>query len=59
MFGKNEESNSEPQQIIILTLGMTAIGFLLLYIVLQAWLVPGLREQVRQQQGYYLSLIHI
>ncbi len=57
MFGKNEESNSEPQQIIILTLAMTAIGFLLLYIVLQVWLVPGLREQVSQQQGYYSKLV--
>ena len=53
MLGNNEESNSEPQQIIILTLAMTAIGFLLLYIVLQVWMVPGLREQVKQQQGYY------
>ena len=57
MFGKNEESNSEPQQIIILTLAMTAIGFLLLYIVLQVWMVPGLREQVKQQQGYYSKLV--
>ena len=57
MFGKNEESNSEPQQIIILTLGMTAVGFLLLYIVLQVWMVPGLREQVKQQQGYYSKLV--
>ena len=39
MFGKNEETSSEPQQIIILTLAMTAGGFLLLYLFLQFWLL--------------------
>ena len=56
MFGNNEESNSEPQQIIILTLAMTAGGFLLLYLVLQYWLIPDLQVKVGQERAIYRKL---
>ena len=55
MLGNSEESRSEPQEIIILTLAMTAVGFLLLYLMLQYYLIPDLKSQVGQE----LSLIHI
>lgn len=57
MFGKNEETSSEPQQIIILTLAMTAAGFLLLFLILNFWLIPGLREQVSVQESDYNKLV--
>ena len=57
MFGKNEETSSEPQQIIILTLAMTAGGFLLLYLFLQFYLIPGLRQEIGVQGDDYSKLV--
>ena len=57
MFGNSEESRSEPQQIVILTLAMTAAGFLLLYLMLQYYLIPDLKSQVGQERATYKKLV--
>ena len=57
MFGNSEESRSEPQQIVILTLAMTAAGFLLLYLMLQYYLIPDLKSQVGQERAIYKKLV--
>ena len=57
MFGNSEESRSEPQQIVILTLAMTAAGFLLLYLMLQYYLIPNLKSQVGQERAVYKKLV--
>lgn len=57
MFGNSEESRSEPQQIVILTLAMTAAGFLLLYLMLQYYLIPNLKSQVGQERALYKKLV--
>ena len=57
MFGNSEESRSEPQQIVILTLSMTAVGFLLLYLMLQYYLIPNLKSQVGQERAVYKKLV--
>ena len=57
MFGNSEESRSEPPQIIILTLAMTAVGFLLLYLMLQYYLIPDLKSQVGQERAVYKKLV--
>ena len=57
MFGNSEESRSEPQQIVILTLAMTAAGFLLLYLMLQYYLIPDLKSQVGQERAVYKKLV--
>ena len=57
MFGNSEESRSEPQQLVILTLSMTAVGFLLLYLMLQYYLIPNLKSQVGQERAVYKKLV--
>ncbi|MCH2581226.1 MAG: hypothetical protein MK133_08520 [Planctomycetes bacterium] len=57
MLGISEESRSEPQQIVILTLAMTAAGFLLLYLMLQYYLIPNLKSQVGQERAVYKKLV--
>ena len=57
MLGNSEESRSEPQQIAILTLAMTAAGFLLLYLMLQYYLIPNLKSQVGQERALYKKLV--
>ena len=57
MLGNSEESRSEPQQIVILTLAMTAAGFLLLYLMLQYYLIPDLKSQVGQERAVYKKLV--
>jgi len=57
MLGNSEESRSEPQQIVILTLAMTAAGFLLLYLMLQYYLIPNLKSQVGQERALYKRLV--
>ena len=57
MLGNSEESRSEPQQIVILTLAMTAAGFLLLYLMLQYYLIPNLKSQVGQERAVYKKLV--
>ena len=57
MLGNSEESRSEPQQIVILTLAMTAAGFLLLYLLLQYYLIPDLKNQVGQERAVYKKLV--
>ena len=57
MFGTSEESRSEPQQIVILTLAMTAAGFLLLYLFLQYYLIPKVQGEVQQQVSLYRGLV--
>ena len=57
MLGNSEESRSEPQQIAILTLAMTAAGFLLLYLMLQYYLIPNLKSQVGQERALYKRLV--
>jgi hypothetical protein len=57
MLGNSEESRSEPQQIVILTLAMTAAGFLLLYLMLQYYLIPNLKSQVGQERALYKKLV--
>lgn len=57
MLGNSEESRSEPQQIVILTLAMTAAGFLLLYLMLQYYLIPNLKSEVGQERALYKRLV--
>ena len=57
MFGTSEESRSEPQQIVILTLAMTGAGFLLVYLFLQYYYIPKVQGQVGQQVALYKALV--
>ena len=57
MFGTSEESRSEPQQIVILTLVMTGAGFLLVYLFLQYYYIPKVQGQVGQQVALYKALV--
>ena len=57
MFGTSEESRSEPQQIVILTLAMTGAGFLLVYLFLQYYYIPKVQGQVGQQVSLYKALV--
>ena len=57
MLGNSEESRSEPQQIVILTLAMTAAGFLLLYLMLQFYMIPKVQDQVGQERALYKRLV--
>ena len=57
MFGTSEESRSEPQQIVILTLAMTGAGFLLVYLFLQYYFIPKVQDQVGQQVSLYKALV--
>ena len=57
MLGNSEESRSEPQQIVILTLAMTAAGFLLLYLMLQFYMIPKAQGEVGREQVIYTKLV--
>ena len=57
MLGNSEESRSEPQQIVILTLAMTAAGFLLLYLMLQFYMIPKIQGEVGQERAVYKKLV--
>ena len=57
MFGTSEESRSEPQEIVILTLAMTGAGFLLVYLFLQYYFIPKVQDQVGQQVSLYKALV--
>ena len=57
MFGTCEESRSEPQQIVILTLAMTGAGVLLVYLFLQYYYIPKVQGQVGQQVALYKALV--
>ena len=57
MFGTSEESRSEPQQIVILTLAMTGAGFLLVYLFLQYYYIPKVQGQVGQQVALFKALV--
>ena len=57
MLGNSEESRSEPQQIVILTLAMTAAGFLLLYLMLQFYMIPKVQGEVGQERAVYKKLV--
>ena len=57
MLGNSEESRSEPQQIVILTLAMTAAGFLLLYLMLQFYMIPKVQGEVGREQVIYTKLV--
>ena len=57
MLGNSEESRSEPQQIVILTLAMTAAGFLLLYLMLQFYMIPKVQGEVGRERAVYEKLV--
>ena len=57
MLGNSEESRSEPQQIVILTLAMTAAGFLLLYLMLQFYMIPKVQGEVGRERAVYKKLV--
>ena len=57
MLGNSEESRSEPQQIVILTLAMTAAGFLLLYLMLQFYMIPKVQGEVGRERTVYEKLV--
>ena len=57
MLGNSEESRSEPQQIVILTLAMTAAGFLLLYLMLQFYMIPKVEGEVGRERAVYEKLV--
>ena len=57
MLGNSEESRSEPQQIVILTLAMTAAGFILLYLMLQFYMIPKVQGEVGRERAVYEKLV--
>ena len=57
MLGNSEESRSEPQEIVILPLAMTAAGFLLLYLMLQFYMIPKVEGEVRRERAVYEKLV--
>tara|TARA_Y100000815_G_C13180651_1_gene439182 strand:- start:151 stop:693 length:543 start_codon:yes stop_codon:yes gene_type:complete len=57
MLGNSEESRGEPQQIVILTLAMTAAGFLLLYLMLQFYMIPKVQGEVGRERAVYEKLV--
>jgi hypothetical protein len=56
---KSATSRSEWLQIVILTLLMTGGGFLILFLVLQLFLIPGLRSGVEAEQRGYKQLVEL
>ena len=57
MLGNSEESRSEPQQLVILTLAMTAAGFLLRYLMLQFYMIPKVQGEVGRERAVYEKLV--
>ena len=53
------DNTSEILQIVILTLGMTAAGFLILWLVLKFYMIPKVERQVRTERGDYTKLVKL
>lgn len=57
--GSKGEGGGELLQIVILTLGMTAGGFLLLALVLRLWMIPNVEGEVDTEIRQYDQLVKL